>query len=335
MALFSKMNITHGGMRLYTKAQAGAPIIFTKMKVGSGKIEGSADPIEFTDLIDAKLDAMLLSISPNTEQRTATIVGKVNNSSLEEGLYICELGLYAMDPDDGEILYAYANADDLGDYYAPISQGPYTWHYQIATSVGNAANLDIELTELNYDYGIINSNESFETIGGANQKAINKDVDLNISKLILDLDGKASKTTVSKLEKEMLRIRVQLELDGRSPNSNGAFFDVLDGSDSRNIKLDTTESDLIESVVAGTLTLKVDSVEGFKKFTEVTIFDDINIEDVSITAIDETLKTITVNKLINGYKKGAVIARSTISINIEFQDMNIESWGTYDLTEVI
>lgn len=335
MAEFNKMSITHSGMKLYTKAQAGTPIVFTKMRVGSGKLESDMESVEFIDLIDGKLDATLLSISPNTEQRTATIVAKVNNSTLEQGLYICELGLYANDPDEGEILYAYANSGELGDYYAPISQGPYTWHYQIATSVGNAANLDIELTELNYDYGLINSNESLEIIRGVNQKDINKNIDFNIKKFKLELDEKADKITVSQLERDMLRIKVQLEIDNRAPNSNGAFFDVLDGSDSRNIKLDTTKADVTERLVAGTLNIKVSSVEGFKKFTEVTICDDVNIEDVSIVSIDEIEKILTVNKLDNNYKKGAVVARSTIDIDVETQEMDVDSWGTFDLEEVV
>lgn len=137
------------------------------------------------------------------------------------------------------------------------------------------------------------------------------------------------------VEKELEKVRVQLELDGRVPNSNGAFFDVLDGSDSKNIKLDTTKSDVTESLVAGTLNIKVSSVEGFKKFTEVTIQDDANSEDVTITDIDDVGKTITVNQLLNDYKKGAVVARSTVDINTETQEMDVDSWGTFDLEEVM
>lgn len=134
------------------------------------------------------------------------------------------------------------------------------------------------------------------------------------------------------VEKELERIRVQLELDGRVPNSNGAFFDVLDGSEPRNITLDKARADVVEDIAAGTLNIPVDNVEGFKVFTEVTIFDDVNMENVLITAIEGNV--ITVNKLENSYKKGAVVARSTVDIDVENQSMGNDVWGAFDISVV-
>ena len=140
---------------------------------------------------------------------------------------------------------------------------------------------------------------------------------------------------IEEIKKEQQRIKVQLELDGRVPNSSGAFFDVLDGSESRNIVLDKAKADIIEDTDAGTLSIKVDITEGFKVFAEVTIQDDVNMEDVLITAIDEVNKIITVNKLDNSYKKGAVLARSTVFIDVENQAMSTDIWGTYDINNEI
>lgn len=41
----------------------------------------------------------------------------LTNSGLAAGYYLCELGIFATDPDDGEILYAYSNAGANGDYF--------------------------------------------------------------------------------------------------------------------------------------------------------------------------------------------------------------------------
>jgi hypothetical protein len=41
----------------------------------------------------------------------------LTNTGLETGYYLCELGIFATDPDDGEVLYAYSNAGDNGDYF--------------------------------------------------------------------------------------------------------------------------------------------------------------------------------------------------------------------------
>lgn len=100
--------------------------------------------------------------------------------------------------------------------------------------------------------------------------------------------------------RQMERMRVQLELDGRVPGNSGTFADVLDGSTNK-IVLDKTLTDIVEPVVIGTTILKVASVEGFTPFSQVTIFDDLHSENVIITSIGTT--TITVQALQQNYKK--------------------------------
>lgn len=176
MALFKNMSITYKGMALYAKAQAGQSIRFTKMQVGSGQI-GTQNPATLITLLDKKLDVPITSITANPEHKSATIVGNVTNTNVTEAIYICEIGLWANDPDEGEILYGYANCGTYGDYYAPASQGPYSWQYEIGAAIGNAANVTAELSQLSWDYGLRNSNTSFIHLKGGNQKEINKSID--------------------------------------------------------------------------------------------------------------------------------------------------------------
>ncbi|QSB09652.1 hypothetical protein JTI58_22170 [Lysinibacillus fusiformis] len=136
--------------------------------------------------------------------------------------------------------------------------------------------------------------------------------------------------------RQMQRLQVQLELDGRVPGNSGTFSDTLDGS-SNKINLDKALTDIIEAVIAGTTTLKVASVDGFTPFTQATIFDDTNTEDVLITAIDASAKTITVQALQNPYKKGAKVTRSNVVIDTINAEMGVGDWQTYDvqLVEVV
>lgn len=138
------------------------------------------------------------------------------------------------------------------------------------------------------------------------------------------------------LKATIRRMQIQMELDGRVPGNSGTFSDTLDGS-SNKIKLDSALTDIIEAVIAGTTTLKVASVDGFTPFTQVTIFDDTNTEDVLITAIDASAKTITVQALQNAYKKGAKVARSNVNINITNAEMGVGDWQTFnvELVEVV
>ena len=182
MAIFNNMTITNKGQVLYAKAQAGQELHFTKMMVGSGNLD-TRNPVTLIALIEPKFDIGIQEITPNTELKTATISGTINNSGVTEATYICEIGLFAEDPDEGEILYAYGTAGQYGDYYAPESMGPFSWNYQINAAIGNAANVTVELSNLTYDYGVFNTNTTFLVISGGNQKEINKCIDKKLSEI--------------------------------------------------------------------------------------------------------------------------------------------------------
>jgi len=134
--------------------------------------------------------------------------------------------------------------------------------------------------------------------------------------------------------RQMERMRVQLELDGRVPGNSGTFSDTLDGSTNK-ITLDKTLTDIVESVPIGTTILKVASTEGFTAFSQVTIFDDLHMENVIITSVGAN--TITVQALNNNYKKGAKVARSNVAIDTTLSEMGIGDWQTYnvELVEVV
>lgn len=176
MAIFSNMSITNAGQVLYAKAQSGKPIVFTRMSLGSGQI-GTQNPATLVQLVQPEYDVAISSISPNTSLKTATISGTINNTDMTEAVYICELGLWANDPDAGEILYGYASAGTQGDYMAPASQGAYSWLYQVNAAIGNAANVTANISSLEYDYSVMISDSTLSVISGGNQKEINKSID--------------------------------------------------------------------------------------------------------------------------------------------------------------
>lgn len=176
MADINNMVLTEKGEVLYAKGQAGATIHFTKMMVGAGDI-GSVDPQTLTSLINGKFNIGIQSKSVNTAQKVALISGTFTNENITEAIYICEIGLFAEDPDEGEILYSYASAGAKGDYMSPASNGPYSWNYQVYAAIGNAPNITVTLSNLQYDTSVINSNTTLVIIKGDNQKAINQSID--------------------------------------------------------------------------------------------------------------------------------------------------------------
>ena len=133
-------------------------------------------------------------------------------------------------------------------------------------------------------------------------------------------------------ESEIQRIRVQIELDGRAPGNSGTFADTFQDTPNKLVS-QTSTATLSAPRSAGTTVLNVDDTEGFKAFTQATIYDGTNGEDVLITAVTEN--TITVQPLTNDYVKGAVIARSNTRI-VDGQMLG-GTWGTYNvnLVEVV
>ncbi|MED4455892.1 hypothetical protein [Metabacillus fastidiosus] len=134
---------------------------------------------------------------------------------------------------------------------------------------------------------------------------------------------------INDLEKRLRRKDVQDEINDRIPTNSGSFFDPFDGTTSR-LARQTATADITTAVTAGTTVLPVDNVTGFVPFTQITIYDGSNSENVLITAIGTD--TITVQTLINSYVKGAKIARS--NVNIMDGAMTVGEWGTYSITLV-
>ena len=83
----------------------------TKLKVGDGT---TSDIESMTDLVSPKANIGISSITPS-DTGVCDVEGIITNTDLEKGFYMRELGVFAADPDDGEILYA-VMTDSHADY---------------------------------------------------------------------------------------------------------------------------------------------------------------------------------------------------------------------------
>lgn len=135
MAVYPAMTITQRGKDLYAKAQAGGTITYTRMRIGSGAYSG--DPSVLTDLVQP-IDWIDIKGFTRTGS-TAHVKGTFENKNIKQPTYSCEIGIYAQDPDLGEILYGYTNAGAKGDYLPPISAGPFSREFQVNIAVGSAS----------------------------------------------------------------------------------------------------------------------------------------------------------------------------------------------------
>ncbi len=109
--------ITKKGMQLISKLLAsGHSLTFTKVEIGSGHAEEGTDLESLTQLISYVRDGHVAKCFHLPNKNIASVVCQISSIGTEEGFVATEAGLYAEDPDDGEILYAYLDMWDDPQY---------------------------------------------------------------------------------------------------------------------------------------------------------------------------------------------------------------------------
>lgn len=104
--------LTAKGRALQAKVEAGQTLELTKMKLGSG----TPEPEEIDKLTDLKQPQNIMGISSkNVENNVCEVTSIILTSNINTPFYAREWGLFANDPDEGEILYMYTT-DPNPDY---------------------------------------------------------------------------------------------------------------------------------------------------------------------------------------------------------------------------
>lgn len=117
MGAFGGLIQTNKGRNLQAKAEAGAQLKFTRMGIGDGQLGGQSIP-SLNKLIHETMSLPITRLKPQLPAQA--IVGAVlSNQDVTTGFYFRELGIFAQDPDEGEILYAYGNSGSGAEYIPP------------------------------------------------------------------------------------------------------------------------------------------------------------------------------------------------------------------------
>ena len=99
--------LTEKGRALIAKLMARkSEIQFTRAAVGAGAIPEGMSPKDMTDLADWRADGMISDISTPVPGE-AQLVFQVFSRDVQVGFLASEGAVWALDPDEGEILYTY------------------------------------------------------------------------------------------------------------------------------------------------------------------------------------------------------------------------------------
>ena len=142
MSNWSSYQFTRKGEQLRAKVEAGkCKLTLTKIKIGNGDVTLG----EVKDMNDLKSPQLVLGISSCAvsaeDDRVCEVVGIASSSNVENAFSVTEMGLYANDPDVGEILYLVGIDTSPDDMPNKNAQSPVTLTHQVELVTSNTANV--------------------------------------------------------------------------------------------------------------------------------------------------------------------------------------------------
>lgn len=185
MANWQGFILTEKGLNLQAKINAGlATLNFTKISIGSGSSSSSS----LTDLVKREKDLTIASCT--VDGSIVKLVSTLTNTGITKPFKERELGLFATDPNDGEIMFAYMMDPDpdtmpaegsttvvskrmtlnltfsnTGNVSAVLDSGQLVTFADIKTATNDAEfddNSDSKITSTSWVRGILNNWKSFK-----------------------------------------------------------------------------------------------------------------------------------------------------------------------------
>jgi hypothetical protein len=144
MGAFGGLILTNKGRNLQAKAQTGVELHYTRIAIGDGELGGRVI-VDLNALVNEKLSLPISKLKVLTGGKA--VVGTVlSNQNVSSGFYFREIGVFAQDPNEGEILYCYGNCGPTAEYI-PAGGGPDVIEktIDVITIIGNASNVTATL----------------------------------------------------------------------------------------------------------------------------------------------------------------------------------------------
>lgn len=141
MSNWGKPVLTKQGLKLQAKVDAGNAMQLTKCRLGSGTIGSGQQLEDLTELMAPVQTLPIASVTYSDDSHACIISAVTDNSTVTTGYYLREFGIYAKDPDDGEILYAVASDSEPDFIPAKGTSTVISQEIGVALSFSNAANV--------------------------------------------------------------------------------------------------------------------------------------------------------------------------------------------------
>lgn len=141
MSNWGKPVLTKQGLKLQAKVDAGNAMQLTKCRLGSGTIGSGQQLEDLTELVVPVQTLPIASVTYSDDSHACIISAVTDNSTVTTGYYLREFGIYAKDPDDGEILYAVASDSEPDFIPAKGTSTVISQEIGVALTFANASNV--------------------------------------------------------------------------------------------------------------------------------------------------------------------------------------------------
>ncbi len=145
MAVFSNTIITKKGHALVAKGMAGEQINFTKVRTSDYDYPSSTNFENLTVLGSIKQTVDISAVNIENES-TVRVKAAILNTDVTTGYYVKNIGLYANDPNEGEILFSITTATtaDFMPAYNGVNTTVLT--VDLLTTVSNSGNVNLTVS---------------------------------------------------------------------------------------------------------------------------------------------------------------------------------------------
>lgn len=262
MSGFDVNAITDAGSLLIAKVMASrGSITFTRIVMGDGYMPSSQVPEHMTAVVSPKA-TMEITKCEVTGSGAAVVGGRYDNSEQSQDFEWRELGLYARDPDLGEILYSYGNTGESAETI-PAGGGATAIEklIDVVTYVGN----DVSVTAEFMPYVVPSADEV--TITNKNNQLSVKDggIQLSHAAKVDESGGFVSYDGMDTKVNELIA-QAQVKVDGTTISRNASQqLQVKDGGiTSAKLAANSVTADKIVDGAVGTAELAAGAVSTAK-----------------------------------------------------------------------
>lgn len=279
MSNLSDSKLTRNGQILDAKIKTGSEFKFSRMCLGDGT---AIDSFNLNKLVSEKMERPIDKLIHLKGTNQYEVGAMFSNEGLSKGFYINEIGVYAIDPDVGEILYCYTSTEgevNSSSYMAPgrgavIVENDIT----IVTAVSNTSEvkliIDPSITYMR-DVEILNNNEKVGNVRQLNFKGQNIYIENGIANIEVASNNK-------ELEEHIKDKSIHV-----SEKEKKALGEIVEGGG--------VGVDNIQNGAISTVKLADNSVTAPKIASEAVTTD--KISDSAVTGAKILNGTITANKL--------------------------------------